>query len=440
MLNEAPASRAAWYLLAVLIIAYMFAFIDRVMLGLLVDPIRADLEISDTRFSLLAGFSFALFYTLLGVPVGLLVDRRPRLPIIVTGSALWSLATAACGLVSSFAGLFAARMAVGVGEATLSPAASSLLADAFPRRQRGLAMSLYASGVTIGGGLSLVGGGYLVAFAGAAGGAILPLVGAVAGWQLAFILAGVAGLIVPLLLALAREPKRRTIRPVGQPPDSRALAWIRRQRKVIGPIFTGYSLMVIVNYALVIWVPAFLARKHGLSPVEVGLAIGLSLLGPGTIGMLAGGLLADRLTRRGHAHSPVLVVFLSILVQAPLFLGALLVPSTPLAIALLALAAAAVAMNGGVQTATVQVLCPPDLHGRMTAIYLLLANLVGLGLGPTLIALATEQLFGDPARIGDGLALVAALALGAASLLVGTALPAARRLATGLAAPPSAGQ
>jgi MFS family permease len=431
MNGTAPATRTparSWFLLGVLMLGYMFAFVDRVMLGLLVGPIQRDLGIGDTAFSLVAGFAFALLYTALGLPVGVLVDRRPRIPLIMTGSALWSVATAACGLAGSFAQLFLARVAVGVGEATLSPAASSLIGDAFPPARRGLALSLYSCGITVGGGLALIGGGFLVAAAEALGTVHLPVVGARAGWQIAFLAAGAAGLVVPLLLAAAREPARRAVAAGAAPPP--ALPWLRANARVVGPIFLGYSLMVIVNYALVLWVPAHFARVHGLSPSQTGLAIGLSLLIAGTAGMLGGGALSDRMVRGGRPHGPILAVLVSIALQLPLFVGAMLVPSTQLAIALLAASAFAICLNGGLQTATVQALAPNPLHGRVTALYLLSANLVGLGVGPTLIALVAERMLGGPQQIGLALALVGGASLLTAASLIAAVLGPARALAT----------
>lgn len=413
--------KRAWFLLAALMLAYMFAFVDRVMLGLLVGPISRDLDIGDTQFSLLAGFAFALLYTVLGLPVGVLVDRRPRIPIIIAGSALWSLATGACGLAGSFGQLFAARTMVGIGEATLSPASSSLLADAFSPARRGLAMSVYACGITMGGGLALVGGGYLVQAAEAAGPTMLPMVGTLAGWQLAFVVAALAGLVVPLLLALAQEPARRTVPTDAAVP---ALPWLCANARVVAPIFAGYGLMVIVSYALVLWVPAALARLHGLTPAEVGLSVGLSLIGPGTAGMLCGGLLSDRLVRAGHQLGPALASLASMALQLPLFTAAMLVDDTRAAIVLLAAASFAISMIGGLQIATVQALAPAQLHGRVTALYLLVANVVGLGIGPTLIA-ATSDALGGPMQIGRALALVAGITLTVAIALVIVGLRAA---------------
>lgn len=423
---DARVPRRSLFLLSVLMLGYMFAFVDRVMLGLLVAPIQRDLDIGDTAFSLLAGFAFALLYTALGLPVGVLVDRRKRLPIVITGSALWSVATAACGLAGSFLQLFIARVAVGVGEATLSPAASSLIGDAFPPSRRGLALSFYACGITVGGGLALIGGGFLVAAAERLGTVQLPLMGPLAGWQISFLVAGAAGLIVPILLAACREPARRDVAVGSAPPP--ALPWLKANARVVAPIFVGYSLMIIVNYALVLWVPAYFARVHGLSPSETGLAIGLSLLFAGTAGMLAGGSLSDYLVRSGRPHGPILAVLVSIGLQIPLFIGAMLATSTPAAITLLAASTFSICMNGGLQTATVQAIAPNPLHGRVTALYLLVANIIGLGLGPTLIALVAERVLGGPQQIGVALALVGGGSLVAAAALIILALPATRAL------------
>jgi MFS family permease len=407
----------AWFLLAALMLAYMFAFVDRVMLGLLVGPISRDLGIGDTEFSLLAGFAFALLYTLLGLPIGIIIDRQRRLPVVVVGSLVWTLATAACGLAASFGQLFIGRMAVGIGEATLSPASASLLADAFAPSRRGLAMSLYACGITIGGGLALVGGGFLVEAAEAAGPTVLPIIGALAGWQLAFIVTAAAGLIVPILLAFAHEPDRPQSTSVSPP----ALPWLAKNWRTIVPVFAGYSLMVIVSYALVLWVPAALSRIHGLAPSDIGLVVGLSLIGPGTLGMICGGLLSDKLVRAGRSDGPIIVSLASMVLQLPLFASAMLVTHTPSAIALLAAATFAISMIGGLQIATVQALTPPPLHGRITALYLLVANVVGLGIGPTLIA-ATSDTLGGPQQIGRALALVGSGSLLAAVTLTASAL------------------
>ncbi|MDE3054931.1 MAG: MFS transporter, partial [Gemmatimonadota bacterium] len=190
--------RYAWYVVGVLTLANVGGFVDRLILSLLVVPIRRDLGISDTQMSLLMGLAFSVFYTVLGLPIGWLADRANRKAIMGWGVAVWSVMTAACGVAGTFGRLLATRIGVGVGEATLAPTATSFLADYFPPQRLGTAMSVYSMGVFLGSGLAYVIGGAVVAFLDAKGRVILPLVGAVHPWQTAFFVVGVPGLVVAL--------------------------------------------------------------------------------------------------------------------------------------------------------------------------------------------------------------------------------------------------
>jgi MFS family permease len=208
--GASPSPAYAWFVVGVLLLAYTLSFIDRMILSLLVGPIRADLGISDTQMSLLMGFAFAIFYSLLGVPLGWLADRGNRKALIVGGVAAWSLMTAVCGLARGYGGLFLARIGVGVGEATLSPAAYSMLGDYFPRERLGRAMAVYSIGVPLGSGVALVAGAFVVRFVTEGAPVPLPLLGALEPWRLAFLIVGLPGLLVAALIALAiREPARR---------------------------------------------------------------------------------------------------------------------------------------------------------------------------------------------------------------------------------------
>ncbi|HMT45155.1 MAG TPA: MFS transporter, partial [Chakrabartia sp.] len=290
--DTTPATRPGiyrWYVLAVLLLAYISAFVDRTILGLLVEPIKQDLHASDVELSLLSGFAFALFYTLLGLPCGWLADRVQRPRLIFFGILFWSAATAACGLARSFVQLFLARVGVGIGEATLTPATYSLLPDYFRREELGVATGIYASGVSIGGGIAMLVGGAAVHALQAKGDILVPLLGLLRPWQSAFVVVGLAGLLVALLILTIREPGRSGRTKADAPGFLIVLRWIIEERRAVLPILFGYSLMVIPSYALVTWVPAFLMRSHGLGPGETGLAMGLMLLIGGTAGMLVGG-------------------------------------------------------------------------------------------------------------------------------------------------------
>ncbi len=207
-----PSPGEAWYVVGVLTLAYVFSFIDRQILSLLVGPIQRDLAINDTWMSLLMGVSFAVFYTLFGIPLGRLADTKNRRNVIAVGIAFWSVMTAGCGLARQYWTLALMRMGVGIGEATLSPSAYSMIADYFRPERRSTAMSVYSMGIYIGSGLAFVLGGIVVKFAAQQESIELPWLGSIRSWQLVFLLVGLPGLPVALLTWLTvREPARRGV-------------------------------------------------------------------------------------------------------------------------------------------------------------------------------------------------------------------------------------
>lgn len=424
-----------YYVVGVLMLAYMFSFIDRTLLSLVIDPVREDLDLSETQVSLLAGFAFAAFYTVLGLPFGRWADTRGRRNMIALGIALWSLATIACGLANSFWRLFVARMLVGVGEATLSPGAYSMLPDYFRRDRLGFAMSLFTCGITIGGGLAMLLGGLVVQWAKTAPpGALME---GVAAWQVPFLIVGPPGIIVALLvLFTVREPPRRLEAGAKDeaPPIREVVAYLAGNWRLFVPLFLGFSGIVITGYAFNVWGPAYFMRVHGLEPAEVGLLYAIGFGGAGTAGVLAGGWLADLAARRGRANAPVWVGMWSAVAQAPLFLGAYLSPSTPAAVVLFCVALGVGSVYGGLQAASIQALTPNRMRGQVGALYLTVANMIGLGLAPTWTAVMTEQLFGGPQGVGRSLALTTAISLAWAVVLLGLALRPARARIEALAA------
>ena len=207
-----PSIKYAWYVVAVLTFVYVFSFIDRQILNLLVKPIRRDLGISDTQMSLLMGLAFALFYTICGIPLGRLADRNSRRGMIAIGFVLWSIMTACCGLAQNFIQMLAARIGVGVGEAALSPSAYSLISDYFPKEKRATAISIYSMGIYIGSGLAFLLGGIVVSLAEKQQAWNLPIVGATRPWQVIFFIVGLPGVLLALLMFTIREPLRRGLK------------------------------------------------------------------------------------------------------------------------------------------------------------------------------------------------------------------------------------
>src|SRR4051794_33006831 len=265
-----PPLAYAWYVVGVLTVAYVVSFVDRQILNLLVEPIERDLGIGDTQMSLLMGFSFAVFYTLFGIPLGRLADSRSRRVIIAVGIASWSVLTAGCGLARKFWQLALLRMGVGVGEASLSPAAYSLIADYFRPERRATAMGVYSMGIYVGSGLAFILGGLVVRFASGREQFDLPLVGPTRAWQLIFFVIGLPGLLVSLLvLATVREPARRGARAArgvgagGSVPLAEVWAYLSANRATFAYLNVGVACLTVSSYGMSGWVPTLFARKYG---------------------------------------------------------------------------------------------------------------------------------------------------------------------------------
>lgn len=414
-----PRPAYGWYAVGVLLLAYTLSFVDRMILSLLVAPIRAALDISDTEVSLLIGLAFALFYTLLGLPIAWIADRWNRRNLIVSGVALWSAMTAACGFAGSYATLFLARMGVGVGEAALSPAAYSMLSDMFPRDKLARAMAVYSIGVPLGSGVAMILGSFVVQAVLAAPMVELPLIGAVEAWRTIFLWVAAPGLLVCLLLLTIREPLRRGRAKAG--PRSEAapgfLAHLKGQRVALGALFAGMALIGLVMYGVIAWVPTFFARTYGMDVSEAGLWFGLIMAIGGAAGLVMGGTLADRMVAKGVPDAHLRVMRLSILLGGPPLLAAALLPNATLAFVMLALAFPMLTMHG-VGTVALQFITPNEYRARVTALYFFVVNLTGLGFGPMLMALLTDHLFGDDGALRYSIALVTGAALPLAAIIL----------------------
>lgn len=419
-----------WYVIFVLLLAQTFSFLDRMIMGLLVGPIRATFDISDTQYSLLAGLAFSLFYALMGLPLARIADNGNRRTLIAAGIAVWSLMTAACGLARSFWGLFLGRVGVGVGEATLGPAAYSMISDYFPRSQLGRALSVYTMGVTIGSGLAYIGGGAVVNYVSGLGELSLPLIGNVYGWQLTFFVVGLPGVLVALLVLITvREPARRGIEADAgtQQPLAAVIDYLWQRRAAYGAHIFGVSIFVMVVYALNIWGPTYLIRTSGHDPGTAGLRFGLIMMLAGTAGLLLAGYVADRWFAAGTPDAYVRTIVLSMFGMLPCAVGLGFVEQESFALIILALAIFFSAFQGGIAGGALQLMTPNRMRGQIMAVYLLVANLIGLGLGPTVIAATTDYVFRSDGAIGQSIALCAAVLCPIAAFVLIRGLPAIRR-------------
>ena len=405
----------AWYVVGVLMIAYTNSFIDRQILSLLVEPIRRDLDISDTQISLLAGLAFTIFYTLMGVPLARLADQSNRRNIIAGGIAGWSVMTALCGTAQNFWHLFLARVGVGVGEATLSPAAFSIIADYFPKNRLARAISVYSMGVYFGVGLALMIGGLVIKLVSAAPPVDLPYIGTVRPWQLTFFYVGVLGLPVLLLVMTIREPLRRGKARSTESSHGASVRdlrnFARMNRHTIFWHFTAYSLIGIAIVAYLVWTPTLFIRTYGWDAPKIGLVYGGLTFVLGTAGVYAGGFFADWLDGRGHPDAILRATLYGGFAAIPFAVLTPLMPNETLAVLSLAGATFLLAFPQGLPAAALQVISPNALRGQMTALYFLVGNLVASGFGPTFVALVTDYGFGDPAMLRYSLAIVSAVTI-----------------------------
>jgi MFS family permease len=405
---EPPSSTpGAWATLAILIAAYAVSFLDRQILGLLVDPLRHDLRIDNMQIGLLQGPAFGLFYAALGLPLGILADRVHRVRLMAAGILLWSVMTAACGLAGSFGWLFAARVGVGVGEAALVPAAVSVLADLFGPARRALAMSLFTAGISVGQGLSLLLGGAFIAFAqtGAAG---LPLIGrwltTLHPWQIVFLMAGAIG--VPLALAMLAIPEPRRASVTAAEASRGLFATLAARPRLFVPLLAGSSLLYLFSNATASWMPSLFIRDFGWTAAETGVRLGGLLLVCALAGNLLSGASATALGRRGRIEAPLLVMLAGAGLLAPVASFGPLAGSAAGAQAAILAIFFAIALCFGVATATFVAVTPPPVRGRMIALYLLCGNLVGLGLGPPSVGWLLDRVIGPSGHVGSALALV----------------------------------
>lgn len=426
MANErsgtALTSGQANYALVVFLLAYILSFVDRQILSLMVDPIRNDLNISDVQMGLLQGIAFALLYAVMGVPLGLLADRMRRKRIIAVGVMFWSAATAVCGLASSYVLLFAARMGVGLGEAALSPAAHSYLSDAYPREKLARAMAIYTLGITIGAGVALMIGGSVVDLIASSGDVTLPLLGTLRPWQATFLLVASPGILVALMVAVIREPKRASLKPADGGPSAASglrplLAHIRQNPRVFIGIYFSSSILGIMGYGMSAWYPTLLIRSFGLTPGEAGWNLGLIFLILGSAGSIGGGLLAERMALRGRSDANLRVVALA---AAGVILPSTLAPLMPSAgLVVLMFAPACFIFHAyfGCSVAALQLATPPRMRATNAALFLLFNSLVGMSIGTAIVPLINRWLFDGTQDLGPSLAIVALFSTTIAAIL-----------------------
>ena len=383
----AESTRYRWTVLVMLTLVYTFNFIDRQILVILQEPIKADLGLSDAQLGLLTGFSFALVYVTAGIPIAWLADRANRRNIVAASLAFWSLMTAMSGLVQNYGQLLVARLGVGVGEAGGTPPAHSMISDYFPPSSRGTALSFYSMGIYIG-----------VLFGFAAGGWIAENFG----WRNAFFVIGIPGILYAFaVLWVVKEPKRGHFDPAGagapaQSSLSETMAGLRR-RPTFWYLSVGCAFSAFISYGNGNFMPSFLMRNHGLSLTEVGVILGLISGLSGATGTFLGGYMADRLATRDMRWylwipilgglSAMIPAYYTLLGENTTFIVAAMIPSQILS-----------ALYLGPCIATCHNLVSPGMRAMASAILYFVLNLIGLGLGPLTVGILSDfyaEPFGD---------------------------------------------
>jgi predicted MFS family arabinose efflux permease len=393
-----------WWMVAVLFLAAVVSYSDRLILGALVDPLRADLDLSDSGVSLLQGAAFTLVYVFASIPLAMVADRRCRRNLILAGACLWCLATVLCGFAPGFWSFFLGRILLGVGEATLVPAAVSMVADAFPPVRRGTALGLFSMGTVVGGPLGISAGGIVLAAATEGMFDGWPVVGTLAPWRSVLVLVGLAGFVIPLLLLTVREPMRT------EPADHASIAAASRyfidRRAVLLPLYLAMALLAIGDYGLYSWAPATLSRVFQWESSKVGVTFGVIAVVAGAAGAVGGGLLSDVAARRGGTRGR-LIFSAGAAVLAALAAALVCVHDERAVLVGIGLWLFASTVAGIGAVATLQELVPGALRATSASLLTFSNTLLGLGCGPVLIALATDHVYGNPEAVGLAISSVA---------------------------------
>jgi MFS family permease len=371
-----------WYAVTILCLALLVSFTDRLVINLVVDPIRAGLSLTDFEISLLQGPGFAVIFALAGVPSGRLADFVNRRNVIVAGITLWSVATIACGLAFDFWSFFAARVAVGLGEAALIPAASSLIIDCFSPRRRGVALGIFSLGATFGTGTALFVGGVLLGWSAAGWFDPIPLIGQMEAWRQLFVFVGAPGLLLVPLLLLIREPLRQQAG--AMLPLAGVLRQLLADNGAVLRVCLVKGSLGIGDYALISWLPTLLQRAHGMSPLEAGGLVALSITTSGVIASVAGGALSDLVVRRWGVRTRVVLLlgcYTLTIAGASATWFAATGQQAALAFAVWALGSISGYVIGHV---VMQESVPNEMRATTIALSLTVTALLGIGLGPSL--------------------------------------------------------
>jgi MFS family permease len=415
-----PPSRA-WYALAMLSVGLMIATIDRGILTLLVAPIKADLHLTDTQFTILHGWAFVSVYAVLGLPIARLADRGSRRLIIAVGMAFWSVMTAVCGFAQSFLAFFVARAGVGAGESAYAPATFSILQDSFPPAQLPRAFAIMSIGFSYGASFGVILGAGLLLIATDLTAFLEPWFGAMNPWQGVLILCALPGIVLAALMFTVREPRRRGLLP-GTPPRSAVpvrdvFRFFSDNGRTYVPMFIAMGIKAMLTFGTGFWLPELFRRTFDWPVPKTALLQGTLGLIVAPLGLLLGGFLAERLARRGHDDANLRVLLIATVLAIPVSVAYPLLDDPRWVMGGWALNLFVISLGVGPSNAALQVITPNQMRGQIRAAFQFVFNVVGFGAGSFCVALFTDYVFGNELALRYSLATVAAIIGPAAALL-----------------------
>ncbi len=439
-----PSPAKSWYAVGIFAVALMLDFLDRGVIALLVQPIKHDLHLSDTMMGLLMGPAFLICYLVLALPIARLADSRSRRAIIGWGLGIWSFMTAACGLARSFWPFFGTRVGVGVGEACNGPATFSMMADMFPKEKLARAIATLNFGFVAGTGIATIIGGAVIGYVSHHGDFHVAVLGVVHPWQATFFAVGLPGIVIALLFMTIIEPPRRGRMMAasgeaasGKAAPARKTIPLREVARFLGahkttytPMFLGLACSNIVAFGVQSWAPTFFVRAYGWTIPHYAYVTGVLMLILFPIGLIPGSMIAEWLTSRGYVDANLRITLFTLIATIPFEIIFALMPIPALSLACLGASFFTASFSIGAQNAALQIITPNEMRAQVTALFLFIFNAFGSGFAPLVIGLVTDRVIGSEARLGQSLALTAAVLGPLAVLITWSALkPYARSVA-----------
>jgi len=408
-----PDKKYGYSAVGILTLAQIFAFIDRQIPSMLVEPIKQDFNLTDSQIALLGGAAFSIFYAIMALPIGYAVDRYKRTRVLGIGIFLWSLMTALAGLANSFGRLFGARIGVAVGEAVMAPTSVSLVSDYFPENQQGKPMGIITSGVYIGIGITLLGGGFLIDYLTELGGLNLPLIGYVKPWQATFMIVGVPGLFVALGAFLLTEPKRfdEKVEQGNMEGRQNVFLHINEHKKTLLPMFGGLIFMALIFYSFTFWAPTMMIRTYNISLTEAGFFLGIITIISSITGTIFAGSVVDYLRNRNYRDAPVRAAMFAVILAFPPIVLLSFVNTEIAAWICIFIYLFFISSFAPLGLLAVSGVSRGNVKGQLAAIHAFLMMAFGLSLGPQLTAFFTDFVFTDTNKINWSISATGALVL-----------------------------